>query len=319
MEVLKLITGPKLIQTRWVYDDEAEVGAYEDFDVTADAHAYLFQPVVLDDSVTLNDIFALVAGNPILRAIERRNFIEEMLEEVSKGVNPSYKPGYDPEGIEYLELYQVWNFNSATSTYNIWSNLGFHGIGFELKEDLNNQGGFTYPAGERIHWGISCSNIRDLLALPVRYKAAIPVCEDNIDSKKFGDLLTTVNVPDICLGQVIHGVMWELSFHGGPKETAEVISSLKKQVDDIKKGTAKTSSFESLFEDSNRASCNALFDTIGDVPPYTVYKALRDFEDDAVVSFAFKEVFGDKVVVKAEFAPLTAIEFRPKFRAAEKS
>jgi predicted SprT family Zn-dependent metalloprotease len=46
------------------------------------------------------------------------------------------------------------------------------------------------------------------------------------------------------LHDILHGIFWELSFHGGPKERDERFNSLVKQVDDINKGEEKTFTLE---------------------------------------------------------------------------
>ena len=155
MSELILKPGPVLIWREWVYDEAKEEGSWVDSNVTSFSHEYLFETITVDDGVLLADIFRLLDAVPILTSIFRRDFSEELLIEAQKGVSPSVTSGYSPEGIEYLELYQVWNLNTATHEYEPLHRLDFHGIGYLLREDLDEGNGCIFPAGTRIHWSIS--------------------------------------------------------------------------------------------------------------------------------------------------------------------
>ena len=38
------------------------------------------------------------------------------------------------------------------------------------------------------------------------------------------------------LSQILHGILWELSWHGGPEKQSEFVEELKSRVDDVKSG-----------------------------------------------------------------------------------
>lgn len=314
---LKLNAGPTLMLSRWHYDEDRQEGKWVEREVTAVAHQFLFDEVELDPALTLGDLFKLLDQDSVLQSVFKRSFVEELLEETRKGVSPDYTPGYAPEGIEYLELYRLWNFDTRTKEYQPMHRPDIHGIGFELKAPLDEKSGFSYPAGERIQWGLSSANVRELLALPIRYRAEVMVCEDDIDAKNYGHALDTVVVPYVTLGQVLNGTLWELSFHGGPRATQAFNDTLKEQMEDIENETCETVSMEDLFEEHDRPGCEALFESIGTHRPHDVYRALRALEDDELVQPALSAALGESVLVKPEFATHPARAFRKLFREAK--
>ncbi len=54
------------------------------------------------------------------------------------------------------------------------------------------------------------------------------ITEDDIDAKAHGDTVDNAKCPDVLLGQVIHGVLYELSFHGGPEQQVEFHDELNR-------------------------------------------------------------------------------------------
>lgn len=236
MSELILKPGPVLIWREWVYDEAKEEGSWVDSNVTSFSHEYLFETITVDDGVLLADIFRLLDAVPILTSIFRRDFSEELLIEAQKGVSPSVTSGYSPEGIEYLELYQVWNLNTATHEYEPLHRLDFHGIGYLLREDLDEGNGCIFPAGTRIHWSISTTPLRELLEIPIRINHIISVCENDLSAKKYAQELEKVQVHGFNLSQILHGILWELSWHGGPEKQSEFVEELKSRVDDVKSG-----------------------------------------------------------------------------------
>ncbi len=315
MNDLTLHPGPQLTTIRSQEDAEGRRRPVK-VDVTSRAHEFLFDTVTVAEGVTLADIFGLLNACPELVGIYRRHFSKELLAHANKGLSPKYVPGYDPEGIEYLELYQVWNFNTATKTYQPVGRLSFHGIGFELRED-RDMGGYVEKAGSRVQWGVSLSDIRELLSLPIRIRQDIPVCEDDFSAKAWGKTLDTVRVEAVTLGEVLHGVLWELSFHGAPSEQEEFREQLQTQVEEIRSGTAELVDGSDIFDDWDRPAIEKLFDTIGSQSIGDVTHAMRELEDDEPIQAGLQARFADEVRVKAEHATLPARAFRRLFSAVK--
>jgi hypothetical protein len=315
---LKLQTGPTLIYAHRGREEDGQGKPCIRSDVTAQAHEFLFDSVALCDGVTLCDIFRLLEACPELQAVMRRNYCAELLAEAQKGVSPEYQAGYAPEAIEYLELYQQWHLNSLTREYQPNHRLNLHGVGYALREPMNEAHGMVYPVGHRIQWGVSTSNVRELLSLPLRLNSSVQICEDDLDARQFGQEIEKVSMCHVSLGQILHGVLWELSWHGSPADQLKLTEELKAQVAEIDAGTAKLTPMDDidLFNELDVPGCRALFVSIGGHKPRAVSYALRELEDDAPVADGLRATFADEVVVKPEFAALGARAFKKLFREA---
>lgn len=225
--------GPTLLWRKWEYDEAKEEGAYVDKDVTALAHEYLFESITIEKDVLLADIFRLLNAAPILTVLLRRDFSEELLVEARKGASPSCDPVYSLEGIEFLELYQIWLLNTATREYESVHRLDFHGIGYRLREESDYGNGDIRPAGTRIHWSISTTPLRELLNVPIRFNHVVSICENDLSAKKYAQELEKIQLMGINLGQVLHGILWELSWHGGPETRSQFVDKLNMQMEEI--------------------------------------------------------------------------------------
>lgn len=313
MTNLILKSGPHLIKRDWEHNSELSTGKWHDRDVTANAHQYLFDTVQVDESVTLQDIFGLLEAAPLLQKVFRRDFCVELLVEAKKGISDRFSLEYSPEGIEYLELYQILNFNTDTREYLPMHRLQLHGQGYVLKAPWDDGSGCTCPAGERIQWGVSLAPLRELLPLPLKVRYSTPVCEDDTHAKGYGCELDRVSLTGVSLSQVLHGILWELSFHGGPVEQESIVSSLKEQMDQLDSGTAETVSTEEFFESRYTTGFERMFESTGHHKKSEVRFALRQLEDDCPVQEGLVEALDASVRVRPEFALLPARTFRKEF------
>lgn len=92
-----------------------------------------------------------------------------------------------------------------------------------LHEDLDQGNGCIFPAGTRINWGISMTPLRELLAIPIRINKVISICENDLSAKKYAQELEKVQVLGVNFGQILHGILWKLSWHGGPEKQSEFV------------------------------------------------------------------------------------------------
>ena len=239
MNDLILHAGPTLVARTWETDGKHEDGRWREVDVTDCAHERLFEFVTMDSAVTVGDIFRLLDASPLLQRVFRRDFAEELCAEARKwpvtAANTTSDSAAD-ERIEYLELYQQWSFDTATCVYGSTQRLQLHGIGIELQEDSAEHG---RKKGERIHWSISLTPLRELLPLPLLVNPEVQITEDDLNAKAYGDEITRARHPDVTLGQVVHGVLWELSFHGAPEMQSDVMEELKSRVAEVDAGTVQ--------------------------------------------------------------------------------
>jgi hypothetical protein len=112
--------------------------------------------------------------------------------------------------------------------------LDFHGVGHLLCEDFDYGNGNIYPAGTRIHFSVSTTPLRELLGIPIRVNPSISICENDLSAKKYGHELEEIQLMGVNLGQVLHGILWELSWHGGPETQSQFVDELSARVEDIK-------------------------------------------------------------------------------------
>lgn len=291
--------------------------------VTAQAHEFLWDSLALTPLTTLGDLFLLLQANPVLHLVFRQDFVQEFLAHVQPALpapggaeqleNVRWTaPSYSPQGVELLELYGVWQFDSHTRAFGDMDQLQLHGLGFELKEDLNEGGGFTYPAGSRIQWSVSMTDPREMLALPVRVAAEFTVTEGDFASSRWGSTLYKTPSPAVSLAQVLHGVLYDLSFHGSPAQAQEVLTDLKEQMDGLKSGEVETVAMDldDLFEERNDSDLQEIFQRWVPVRTGRLRASLRRIEDDVLAREGLAEKFGSAVQLNPQWAEATAKEVR---------
>ncbi len=289
-------------------------GRLNEVDVSSRAHELLFEPITVHAETTLADIFRLMEASPLLQKFYRRDFAEELCAEARKGaVEPLARERAPHEGIEFLELYQQWGLDTSTNEYSGTQRLQLHGIGHELAQDLPEE---RRKKGERIEWSVSLTPLRELLSLRILVNAEVRITEEDATAKAYMSEIRRARNTDVTLGQVIHGLLWELSFHGGPQEQQEVSEELKRRVAEVNDGTVELVSGGAIFEHLDRPGCDALFDDLGGRSPREITAAIRDIDDDQNAAAWLERVFEGAVVVKAQFRGRTGREFRQAFRAA---
>ena len=286
----------------------------DEVDVTGCAHEHLFELITIHTETTLADIFRLMEASPLLQKLYRRDFAEELCAEARKGVvEPPARERATHEGIEFLELYQQWDLDTSTNEYSGMQRLHLHGIGHELADDLPE---VHRKKGERIEWSVSLSPLRELLALPVRVNTEVRVTEEDATAKAYMNEIRRVRNADVTLGQVIHGLLWELSFHGGPQEQREVSEDLERRVAEVDAGTVELVSADDVFEPLYKPGCDTLFEALGGRSTREIAAAIRDIDDDQNAAAWLERVFEGTVVVKPQFCNRSGREFRKAFRAA---
>ena len=316
MQHLILRPGPPLVMRACRPEPDDTGNRLKEVDVTGRAHEHLFELVTVHAETTLADIFRLMEASPLLQKFYRRDFAEELCAEARKGAaEPPARERAAHEGIEFLELYQEWGLDTSTNEYSGMQRLHLHGIGHELAEDLPEE---RRKKGERIEWSVSLTPLRELLSLPVRVKDEVRITEEDATAKAYMSEIRRARCADVTLGQVIHGLVWELSFHGGPQEQLEVSEDLKRQVAEVDAGTVEFVSADDVFEPLYKPGCDALFEELGGRSTREIAAAIRDIDDDQNAAAWLERVFDGAVVVKPQFRNRSGREFRKAFRAAER-
>lgn len=242
MEKLELKKGGFLIETRWVSPSENNgEGKYIDVDVTNQGIRKLFEVCRLEDGFLLKDLFVFLNRELEVYDAIFGNWLKEIVQEGLKDPTEGKTFNiYDPEEIEYLELYYSVYCKEKCKKYPAEFG-GFHrpnfgGVGFELKEDKLENGYLTYKKGERIPWGVSFTPINDLTPLSLKLSENFNIYNENFGIKdpNYGNLIVSYEGANYTLASIILGVVWELSFHGSPESSKEFGKSLKQMVSDIK-------------------------------------------------------------------------------------
>lgn len=314
MQHLILRPGPQLVMRAFRPEPDDTGRRLNEVDVTGRAHELLFELITVHAETTLADIFRLMEASPLLQKFYRRDFAEELCAEARKGAaEPPARERAAHEGIEFLELYQQWGLDTSTNEYSGMQRLHLHGIGHELAEDLPEE---RRKKGERIEWSVSLTPLRELLALPVRVKAEVRITEEDATAKAYMSEIRRARCNGVTLGQLIHGLLWELSFHGGPQEQREVSDDLKRRVAEVDAGTVELVSADDVFEPLYKPACDSLFEALGGRSTREIAAAIRDIDDDQNAAAWLERVFEGAVVVKPQFRSRSGREFRKAFRAA---
>jgi len=231
-EGLKIKKGGTLWRTRWVYDEAKGEGSYVEKDVTERAVTLLFEHCELDAGVTLRDIFLLLKTELGIFDAIIGNWCEEI---VNEGLTREKTPDRNSD-IEYLELY--WHiykdkdYDTKKSTFGGYIFPQFHGVGFlQEKDKFDEYGNLECKAGDRTPYGISFTPASDLIDLPIKLDAEVRIYNED----DWKETPQTFELGEYSLGHILYGVIWELSFHGGPDQRDETAKDLFNSVDEMRK------------------------------------------------------------------------------------
>jgi hypothetical protein len=213
MEELRLISGGRLLSTKWDGDSKR----YVTTDVTPSAPCYLFEACELDAGVILRDIFLLLQQHIDFYQNAIGNHVTEF---VAEGLQQQQTKPED-SGLSYLEL--SWKLEYSPKEKRLWGNLRPRFCGFA-------------PDGEKC--GLSGSYANELALLPVRLNHQFPIV---VQQKKTPEL-QDFNGAEFSLGQILEGIIWELSYFGGPQGRKEFESLIAETISEIKTREENTAS-----------------------------------------------------------------------------
>jgi hypothetical protein len=231
--------GGKLIEIYWHYDEEAKEGSYKERDVTEQAIRCLFDRCSLASDVTLRDVFELLNTEIELFDAVLGNWCKDLVKEGLTGTPDADQKAECVRDIEFLELYwTIIREEDNDTSKSVLQGLimpGFHGVGYELMEDKEEYG-YTMKKGYRTPWGVSFLNTTSLIDLPLRLKNEVEISDDmnwkpGVPLKQ----LATFDLSEYSLGHILHGIIWELSFYGGPESRDEKKQEVFNLADEIKR------------------------------------------------------------------------------------
>jgi len=243
----------QLLLRRW----DPDTRSYLTHDITAKAPRFLFVPCELEDGVILEHIFKLINQNIELYeeiiGLWCREFVEEAFSSESNPdvtKHPNTDPTMletDPGALEYLELH--WNI----APYYVeerelrlalcgFQFPEFSGMGPILEKKLHGKN-----PGERVVYGIDFTSTKKLKHLPLKVnnKARITLHANQEDTQ-------IIEIESPTLGQIIHGIFWELSFFGGPAardSKAKEFDSILENIDEELKNAKPWDEVKKNFEE----------------------------------------------------------------------
>ncbi|PKO92567.1 MAG: hypothetical protein CVU15_05450 [Betaproteobacteria bacterium HGW-Betaproteobacteria-1] len=115
--------------------------------------------------------------------------------------------------------------------------------------------------------------------------------------------------PGITLGQVIHGLLWELSFHGSPASRKEESAKLKCLANEVHTGEGITHRAADLFAGYKATLASCFIDTVGCALD-DLYDTLVCIDDHDNAEAAFQEKLRPNIRLKPQFSGMTGMELR---------
>jgi len=198
------------------------------------ASSFLNEYITLDN-IVLKDLFLLIEKNIDIFEIIFRQWIREYTAAVLYGTPELKKDGEND--VDYLELY--WNISIDDEGIHVPGWPEFHGIGIAKFDDAH------YKAGDIIKWGIGLSPMQNYANTPLVLKATANV---NITDKHYKTISNNdYPTESYTLYQIIQGVMYEMSFHGSPSDSLDLLEDLKDQMKRIESGEERMYSMDEVF------------------------------------------------------------------------
>lgn len=222
--------GGRLFESRW----SRRVRRYVARDVTNSSFRHLFDSCDIEDGVRLVDILRLVGRQVDVFDAVFGNHCRELVRE---GLRRTRR-GRDGN-IDFLELYWGADLDEEKLRRGKKTTLqgmlfpSFHGVGPVEPKDKIEHGSVVCRKGDRERWAIDLTPVSHLASLPVRMSESLEIYPP-LDPKKYPEPpLLRVDVVKPSFGQVIQGILWELSFHGAPRERDDMAAKLRVMVSEI--------------------------------------------------------------------------------------
>lgn len=308
MSHLTLHAGPRL--TRVCRLDG--VPPYDE-DVTDRAVEFLFDRLVLTPELRLRDLFGLFECCPALQTVYRRLHARELLAEAALGSLPND----DPCPLMYLELRQSWEYDSHTRTYAELRRFTLDGVGEPPPDDEC----VTPEADGLVRYTVLGMPIRLLLDLPVRLDDTVGIFESDRDSCNACRQISRVHSRDLSLGDLLHSVLWDMTWFGTPDETQEVVEEMAElaQAPEAWQDMSSEDLTELFCGDSHRHACRILFESTGLFSEPDILEELRRIPDAFPARQWLNKRFGKQVKLRPAFRRLRGRELRRAFREAEQA
>lgn len=229
---MRISKNGKLLADEWIYNKEKRKGrTVKDVDITDSALFRLHNKCILNDNVILRDILLLIKNMntyPILSPIlTQGRWLKDIVDEGLTGESGDDDSAINTIIIGWHSSIQDDIYNEDKSLFDAYINI----YGKSNKKDSENYALDFMPIYKLINCAIVLDHnfiIHDerKKSLEGRYEHLVSLSKEEY----YPSLFTTNH--DFTLFNIIHGLFWELSFHGGPKDrdakSAEMIETIRK-------------------------------------------------------------------------------------------
>lgn len=309
MNILRLGGGPTLkLYTDW---------ETEPAEVTDQAHHYLWEPVSVQSSLKVGDIFRLLRICPPLIEIFARWYAKDFLEHVEKG-NEGWKDGFPPsERIEFLRLSLQWYADKKTGHIECSDKMCLSGVSIvQNNQKINHH----MSSGNRINFKIS-DDIVNYLDLPllvdceVELYGVTPAAGVKVKSEKLVR-------DDVQLGEILESFFYGISFFGPPHRKRENDTlrqeMLEKEMSEMTNCSStdylakiqQQEKFTKMFLD---ASCREIFKRLGGIESNIISEAIWKIDDDQIAETSLDKKFDGKISLKKKYREIDGKSLRKIF------
>lgn len=186
------------------------------FDVTSSPYMYLMENCGFEDGLTLTDVLKFVDMHV--------DFLEEILGSDTRAiVAESQLPTEETSELEYLELY--WFIDASNSETTGLRFPSLHGIGLNQEK-----------------YSVAMSQINNIANIPIKLSEKTELFRnDNVE--------ILPNAQYGLLG-ILYGIIWELSFFGGPESRDRFIEEMKETLRNIKEHPESLMSMDDFLKKS---------------------------------------------------------------------
>jgi len=205
--------------------------SYEGQQVSPDLH--LLDYVEIEENTTLGNIFKLVEENEDLKDFIAQYSWCNAIDQFHSAAKEKPKKKSCCEYLQVKKYGEKWNYGTTISD-------SFGGIGIATKELAKD---YHAKEGEELRFSVSCTPMSEIAHLPV-------VIEENLSftewSKNVKPKLQLNLTSKFTLLEFLDAIYWDISFYGGPEDSAEILEDLKERVEDFESGNIEGKSYSDV-------------------------------------------------------------------------
>lgn len=247
---MRISKDGRLLADEWIYNEEKRKGRSEKgVDVTDTALFRLHDGCTLDDGVIFRDILLLIENMDIYSSLSplltQGPWLKDMVDEGLTGESDDGS-SVDTIVIGWCPSVQDDFYNEDKSLFDVYTNV--YG-------KLNEEEFKTYALDfTPIYKFADCAVIldRDFViqderkeSLKGRREYLDSLSEEEYQKEQYYPTLLTTR-QDFTLLDIIHGLFWKLSFHGGPKDRDARLAELSETIRKIESGEEKCTPWEDI-------------------------------------------------------------------------